>query len=57
MNRKKPGIFLLIILLAIGATALASEYDYLVGDGDVLRITVYDNPEDGHASVYRCRWI
>ncbi len=40
-------IFLLPILLLPGFSAFAQtpDKDYVIGDGDVLRITVYDNPD------------
>lgn len=43
---KAIAILLLFLLFALGSgPASAAETDYLVGDGDVLRITVYDHPD------------
>jgi len=44
MNWIKLAIITLFIFM-ITSIVVASEYDYLVGDGDVLKITVYDNPD------------
>lgn len=38
-------IFFVALFMVVGSVSDASEYDYLVGDGDVLKITVYDNPD------------
>lgn len=36
---------LLMFLLSLGSSALAGPSSYLIGDGDVLKVAVYDNPD------------
>jgi len=47
-------IFVFFLLLVGHAAAEPVQSDYLVGDGDVLKISVYDNPDlDAHIRINR----
>jgi polysaccharide export outer membrane protein len=41
----KTARFLLLLALVVTAFALAADDDYVIGPGDVLQITVYDEPD------------
>ena len=45
MNNKNKYCVLLLFALTIALFSVAAAEDYVLGEGDVLKITVYDNPD------------